>query len=78
MENLRVTTEFEKEVFMYLNDLRDSGITNMFGARPYVCNRFNVSTYTGGRLLTLWMKNFDSDGSYDEIIDAENSPITNA
>jgi len=38
----RKTTSLEKKVFLFLNDLRDSGITNMFGARPYVVEAFGI------------------------------------
>ena len=29
-------TEQEEEVFEFLDALRESGVTNMFGARPYI------------------------------------------
>ena len=29
-------TQEMKNVFLYLNELRDSGTTNMFGATPYI------------------------------------------
>ncbi len=65
--NERKTTDFEKEVFSYLNDLRDSGETNMFGAGSYVQDEFNLDKKESRRLVTLWMKNFNKDGDYDEI-----------
>lgn len=67
--NERKTTDFEKEVFNYLNDLRDSGETNMFGAGSYVRDEFNLDKRESQRLVSLWMKNFDEDGNYDEIKD---------
>ncbi len=67
MATLRKTTEQEKEVFKYLNELRESGITNMFGARPYIINNFVIEGKEAGRLLTIWMKVFNDEGKYDEI-----------
>lgn len=41
--------EFEK-YFDFLDDLRESGVTNMFGATPYLIEEFGVdrSTARGG------------------------------
>jgi len=42
----------------YLDALRDSGITNMFGASPYIVDEFKVSTKEAREILTYWMKTF--------------------
>ena len=63
----RKTTSLEKKVFRFLNDLRDSGITNMFGARPYVVEAFGIPKKEAGELLTLWMKNFNSEANYETV-----------
>jgi len=63
----RKTTSQEKKVFLFLNDLRDSGITNMFGARPYVVEAFGIPPKKAGELLTLWMKNFNSEANYETV-----------
>ena len=63
----RKTTSLEKKVFLFLNDLRDSGITNMFGARPYVMEAFTLDKREAGDLLMLWMKNFNSEANYETI-----------
>ena len=34
---------FEEEVFVYLDELRDSGVTNMYGAGPYIRDNFDVN-----------------------------------
>jgi len=65
----RETTELEQSAFEYLNDLRDSGITNMFGARPYLMEDLDLDKNTAGKLLSTWMKVFNPDGNY-EYIDA--------
>ena len=50
-----------EEVFAYLEELRDSGVTNMFGATPYIVAEFGVDTPTAGKLLSDWMHSFDED-----------------
>ncbi len=35
-------TEFENEVYEYLDNLRESGVTNMFGAGVYIQTEFGV------------------------------------
>jgi hypothetical protein len=49
----------DEEVFSYLNDLRDSGQTNMFGAGAYIEKAFNLDKRKARDLLTKWMKSFD-------------------
>lgn len=66
----RRTTEVEQEVMIYLNDLRDSGQTNMFGAVPYILDNFSdieLNKQEASRILSLWMKNFNEDGNYSEV-----------
>lgn len=48
-----------KDYFEYLDKLRESGITNMFGARPYLINAFPELTKQESReILSKWMKTF--------------------
>jgi hypothetical protein len=49
-----VTTEHLE----YLDELRESGVTNMFGARPYVEEEFGVSKREATEILSYWMKSF--------------------
>ena len=50
------TTE---EMFEFLDDLRDSGITNMFGAGPYLREEFpHLDRDTARDVVVLWMKTF--------------------
>lgn len=50
-----------KEMFFgYLDGLRESGVTNMFGAVPYLRNRFDgMSQSQAIKVLTEWMETFD-------------------
>lgn len=51
-------TEVERysEFFEYLDDLRASGVTNMFGARPYLLSEFIVSAAEASAVLSAWME----------------------
>lgn len=67
---LRSATVAEQEILMYLNDLRDSGATNMFGALPYLTADFPDETKQEcKRCLLLWMNNFNEEGIYLEVKD---------
>lgn len=47
------------EYLSYLDDLRDSGITNMFGARPYLMREFSeLNKEEASIVLTYWMETF--------------------
>jgi hypothetical protein len=52
-------------MFDFLNDLRKSGVTNMFGASPYLVDRFDVDKYEATKVLSKWMENFNEDGYSD-------------
>ena len=64
---MRKTTDQEQEVLEFLNMLRDSGATNMFGAVPYIKDEFELDSKESKRLFMLWMKNFNDEGKYDEV-----------
>jgi len=66
---MRPTTELEREVFQYLNDLRESGDTNMWGAAPYVEAHFAMTRNEARAMVTIWMSNFSESGDYDEVKD---------
>ncbi len=51
-------TQEMKNVFLYLNELRDSGKTNMFDATSYIVNKFNMDKRTAANYLILWMQSF--------------------
>ena len=63
----RKATESEVEVLEYLNELRESGATNMFGAGPYVENVFELDKQESRRLVSLWMSNFNDEGNYETV-----------
>jgi|SaaInl4_150m_RNA_FD_contig_31_392908_length_1041_multi_4_in_0_out_0_2 hypothetical protein len=54
----------EQKHLTYLDVLRESGITNMFGARPYLKNAFPELTDEESRgVMGYWMDNFDVKGT---------------
>lgn len=53
------------EYYQYLEGLRQSGITNMFGAAPYLAEAYALSQGEASEVLVSWMENYDallSDG----------------
>jgi len=48
----------EDVVFAFLDELRDSGVTNMFGARPYLQDEFGFDKKEAGQWLTQWMQTY--------------------
>jgi hypothetical protein len=47
-------------VFCYLDKLRESGATNMFGAAPYLEKVFHFDKQIARNYLRAWMDTFDS------------------
>lgn len=54
----------KNKVFKYLDALRDSGVTNMFGSPAYVRKVFAVSNAESIKLVAEWMENYDK--RYDQ------------
>ena len=48
----------EDEHLEYLDLLRESGITNMFGAYPYLVDEFDLDEQEAKTVLRYWMKSF--------------------
>ncbi len=48
----------EQEVFEFLDELRESGETNMYGAVPYIVAAFDITKYDAQRHLVKWMETF--------------------
>ena len=46
------------EIKNYLDELRDSGVTNMFGAAPYLVAAFDMSKTEARTALVEWMENY--------------------
>ena len=48
----------EDEHLIYLDNLRESGDTNMFGAGLYLENAFGLNEDAARKVLTYWMRTF--------------------
>jgi len=44
----------------YLNALRESGITNMYGAGEYLMDTFDLQKVEARKILANWMSNFQA------------------
>lgn len=44
----------------YLDDLRESGETNMLGAGSYLVKEFSIDKREARAILSYWMKTFES------------------
>ena len=62
-----------KDMHVFLNDLRDSGVTNMFGASPYLQKEFGLEKGEARQVLANWMQSFsenlDERITYDDVLD---------
>jgi len=45
-------------MFQYLDELRESGATNMFGAAPYVVREFGLSKREARDVLLAWIQTY--------------------
>lgn len=45
--------------WIFLERLRRSGVTNMYGAGPYIEQAFDVSPEKAREILVDWMQNYD-------------------
>jgi len=43
----------------FLDKLRESGVTNMFGARPYLQEEFDLEDKEAKSILSEWMSTFN-------------------
>lgn len=51
--------------WIYLENLRQSGVTNMFGASPYLQAEFGLSKSEANKILADWMRNYNRDDYID-------------
>ena len=49
------------EYWIYLENLRRSGITNMFGAAPYLMREFGLDQKEAVKILVDWMNNYNKE-----------------
>jgi len=51
--------ENKEEMFEYLELLRETGETNMFGASPYLQQAFDIGRHEAKSVLMEWMKTYE-------------------
>ena len=62
-EARRLKMKYDEKYYDYLDGLRESGITNMFGARPFLRTEFReLSGPMATKVLGDWMKTFGQRG----------------
>tara|TARA_R110002167_G_scaffold259513_1_gene465974 strand:+ start:484 stop:717 length:234 start_codon:yes stop_codon:yes gene_type:complete len=62
--NMTIRERFqENTIFVFLDELRESGKTNMFEAVPVIVERFTITKYEAQRVLVKWMETFPRDGA---------------
>ena len=57
-----------KDMYIFLDALRDSGVTNMFGAAPYLQDEFGLDKREARQVLSNWMQSF-SENLLKEYVD---------
>ena len=55
MSYIKAPSEDKQEMYDYLEVLRQSGATNMFGATPYLIKEFPISEREARDILSDWM-----------------------
>jgi hypothetical protein len=53
--------------FKFLDALRESGATNMFGAGAYLTEAFEIPKGDAGKILRTWMETFGNGQESAEI-----------
>lgn len=48
----------KEEYFEYLDTLRETGVTNMWGAPDYLAKEFDISVEEAQEITSEWMRNF--------------------
>ena len=48
----------KEQYFQFLDELRESGVTNMFGAGPYLQEAFGLDRREARDIVIEWMESF--------------------
>ena len=56
------------EYFEYLDELRESGATNMWGAGAYVSDEYGFDAKKSNDIVGKWMETFDSNKTPSERV----------
>ena len=50
--------QLKNNYFTYLDILRESGVTNMFGAGPYLQKQFGMNRYEAKDIILEWIETY--------------------
>lgn len=50
-----------EDAYGFLDNLRESGVTNMYGAKPYLLEFFEISKQEASEILGFWMSDFSKE-----------------
>lgn len=53
--------KWTEEMREYLNDLRSSGLVNMFGSAEYLMEEFNLNRDSARQCVLYWMTTFSNE-----------------
>jgi len=54
-----IVCEVRQDHLEYLDKLRESGVTNMFGAGAYLQREFGIGAEEARQILKYWMQTFE-------------------
>lgn len=63
MADLILTLTELEDAFDYLDLLRESGVVNMYGARPYLVRDCELNNKQASKALCLWMDTYEQGAS---------------
>lgn len=63
------TLPLQNDVNIFLDVVRSSGVTNMFGAAPYIQEHFGVSKSEARSFLSEWMRTFGERRANGEVVE---------
>lgn len=53
--------------WIFLENLRRSGVTNMYGAAPYLMEEFGLCKQEAVEILKDWLRNYDANDYEREV-----------
>ena len=63
------TLPSQQDVNIFLDVVRSSGVTNMFGAAPYIQEHFGVNKNEARSFLSEWMRTFGERRERGEVVE---------
>jgi hypothetical protein len=61
-----LSSEEVHEMFIWLDDLRDSGLVNIFGASPLLAEAFTLDAPVARKVWAAWSKTFSMRHGADD------------